>query len=187
MPQLVNIKNEKDLEFLFTTYYAALTAFANKYTGDLDVSRELVQEFFIYLFEKREQLQIEQSVKSYLYQAVRNRCLNYLKKQKTEMQQKEDYRNEAYEDRVDFHDEIECVEFEQQIHSLIESLPDACKNIFKMSRFEGIKNDEIAQQLNISKRTVETQISKALKILRTEVKQLNTSQSNRFYLGCLLF
>lgn len=186
MSENLNISTERELEQLFNLYYAPLVAFANKYTKDMDGSREIVQELFIHLFEKKETLKIEQSVKSYLYQSTRNRCLNYLKKQKVEFRQREFYRNEVFDDRVEFQDQVEQVEFESQIYQLIESLPSGCQKVFTMSRFEGMKNDEIAQQLNISKRTVETHISKALRILRDKIAEANNREDNRFFLGCLL-
>ena len=72
-------------------------------------------------------------------------------------------------DEENLENEINSVELQYKIHEVIEELPSKCRRIFKMNRLEGLKNDEIARQLNLSKRTVETQISKALKILRTKL------------------
>lgn len=158
----------KAYEFLFKKYYAPLVVFAGKYVNDLDVAREIVQDLFVRLYEKRQTLSIDISVKSYLYRSVYNSSINHIhqrnireKHNRTIAQEKEvlDYPD----------DDMNTVDLQKRIYDIIESLPTKCRKIFKMNRFEGMKNEEIAQVLNLSKRTVETQISKALKILRNQL------------------
>lgn len=163
--------NEKAFEELFIDYYPKLTVFAKKYVNDMDTSREIVQNYFVKLFEKHANIHIQTSLNSYLYSSVRNSCLNYLKQQKLHASHKDNIRVENKEAIIDFTDTMEQTELEYKIWQEVSTLPDQCKHIFNLSRKEGIKNMEIANQLGISIRTVETQISKALKILRTNLNQ----------------
>ncbi|MFT3738184.1 MAG: RNA polymerase sigma-70 factor [Breznakibacter sp.] len=153
-------------EELFSNYYTRLVVFAVKYVNDEDTAREMVQDVFVALYEKRDSLQIHTSVKSHLYQSVRNRCLNHIKREKLVKGHHDQIQISQKNDEAFFDQNVETTEFENSVFGLIRSLPEKCRQIFEMSRFEGIKNDDIANQLNISKRTVETQISKALRFLR---------------------
>jgi RNA polymerase sigma-70 factor (ECF subfamily) len=159
---------ERFYRSLFDTYYHPLVVFANRMLLDMDLSRSTVQDVFVMLFDKREELAIHTSLNAHLYQTVRNRCLNHLKRDKM--------KNEHHQIIMDKSDtfeqpstSLELNELEALIHSTIEVLPEQCRRIFKMSRKEGLSNQEIAESLSISKRTVETQISKALKRLREEL------------------
>lgn len=153
---------------VFFEYFEALTHFAHKYLKDWDSSRDVVQEVFSLLFEKRDQLDITTSLKSYLYRAVSNRSINSIKSQKIHAEHHEVIKSRGNEFAEDH--SIELNELELQIHKVINTLPEQCRHIFKLSRFEHKTNDEIANELGISKRTVETQISKALKTLRNSLK-----------------
>jgi len=160
---------ESAYEQLFKDYYKPLTVFANGYVEDLESGKEIVQDLFVHLYEKRKTLVITSSIKSYLYQSVRNRCLNHIKHR--QMQR-------AHHDRMkpakDFSDDLEERirenELEHLVFKVVDQLAPQCKRIFTMSRVSGLSNGEIAEQLNISKRTVETQISNALKVLRVKLK-----------------
>jgi len=157
-------------EKLFMTYYVRLVVFAKKIIGDEDMSRDLVQDTFVMFYEKRVVLNIHTSLKSHLYQTVRNRCLNHIKKNKIQSEHHSGIFLDKKNEEAYFNDIMLETELEARIHSIVDSLPKQCKRIFEMSRYEGITNQEIAEKLNLSKRTVETQISKALKILRNHLK-----------------
>ncbi|WP_439182541.1 RNA polymerase sigma-70 factor [Carboxylicivirga taeanensis] len=154
---------------LFLAYYTQLVVFARKVVVDDDLARELVQDVIVNFYEKRGEIKIHSSLKAHLYQSVRNRCLNQIKHSQIRRDhhahifqlQKND---EAYIDSM-----LEETELEQRINSIIQTLPSQCKRIFEMSRFDGHSNQDIADQLELSKRTVETQISKALKVLRKQL------------------
>ncbi len=156
-------------EMLFRGYFKALTVFANKVVQDLDLSQDLVQEVFIKLYEKKDELHLRGSLKSFLFQSVRNRCIDHVRSQKAKQSHHEHLINVS--DSSYTNDLVEQTEFEMHVYDSIKSLPEQCQLIFKMNRFDGKKNQEIADELNISKRTVETQISKALKKLRVDVYQ----------------
>ncbi len=154
---------------LFLRYYAQLVVFARKVVNDDDLARELVQDVIVTFYEKRKEIKIHSSLKAHLYQSVRNRCLNQIKYS----QIRRDHHANIYltkkDDEAYIEDKLQETELEQKIMSVIQTLPPQCKRIFEMSRFDGITNQEIADKLDLSKRTVETQISKALKELRTQL------------------
>jgi len=160
--------NEDSYNQLFSKYYLVLTVFAKKYVDDLDVAREIVQDFFVHLFEIRKTIVIKTSLKSYLFQSVRNRCLNFNKQVQIRNKHLEEFKIKEV-DEENPEDKISESELEIKISELVNNLPPRCKKIFRLSRMDGKKNKEIAHSLNISIRTVETQISKALKFLRTEL------------------
>jgi RNA polymerase sigma-70 factor (ECF subfamily) len=161
--------DEKFYKSVFYEYYPLLTFFANKYVNDLEIAKEIVQDFFVKLYEKRFSLNIDSSFKSYLYKSVYNSCLNYLNQITLREQHHRQIKNQSYEQTVFPEDAINMTELENKIFSEIEKLPAQCRRIFKMNRFDGLNNSEIAARLKLSKRTVETQISKALRILRKNI------------------
>jgi RNA polymerase sigma-70 factor, ECF subfamily len=163
--------DEKSFEYVFKTYYPSLAVFAKKYVYDLDLGKELVQDLFVKLYENHENLQINSSLKSYLFKSVQNKCLTHISQTQLRSKHLENVAVIERERELDGSDHMEQVQLEENIYNSISTLPDQCRRIFKMSRMEGLKNKEIAEELNISIRTVETQISKALKILRESLSK----------------
>ena len=161
--------DEKFYKSVFYEYYPLLTYFANKYVNDLDIAREIVQDFFVKLYEKRYSINIDSSFKSYLYKSVYNSCINYLNQIALREQHHRQIKSQDHEQTEFTEDEINMTELENKIYCEIEKLPAQCRRIFKMNRFDGLTNSEIAAKLKLSKRTIETQISKALRILRKNV------------------
>jgi len=156
-------------DFVFHYYYSGLCAYAEKILNDPNASEDIVQDLFFTLWIKHNQIQISSSLKNYLFSAVRNRSLDYLKKEKRKI-----HNGDA---TVDLHNHSENLstfwfaesEMEKLVEKSLNKLPPRCREIFTLSRFEGHNNQEIAEQLNISKRTVELQISNALKVLRKDL------------------
>jgi len=155
--------DEKAFSELFDQYYSALCLFANKYLQDMDLSRSLAQQLFIDLWMKREKITISTSVKSYLYAAVKNRCIDVLRKEKATTTISESVENL---NQIPFRDLVEETELNDRINSSINQLPKKCREIFLLCRFEGLKYTEIAEKLGISVKTVEMQMGIALKKLR---------------------
>lgn len=163
--------NERIFEETFRKYYQSLCNYANSILKEMDEAEEVVQNLFLSIWEKRSDLEISISLKSYLYRAVHNHCLNRIKHLKV----REEYQQYA----VNFYDaSYESVsqtvmknELETKIEEAIKKLPEQCRLIFQMSRFEELKYHEIAEQLELSPKTVENQIGKALKILRVELAE----------------
>lgn len=168
--QKIKAGDQHAFESLFFDYYPRLTVFAKKYVMDSDTAREITQDVFVKLFESSERLNIQRSIKSYLYTSVKNACINYLNQKKLHAGHKEAIKVSANQSVSDFTDTMEQTELEHLIWKEVSTLPDQCRRIFNLSRKEGIQNKQIAEQLDISVRTVETQISKALRILRERLK-----------------
>ncbi|SDL01186.1 RNA polymerase sigma-70 factor, ECF subfamily [Catalinimonas alkaloidigena] len=163
-----DLRDEKTFEALFREHYGPLVQFATKYVGKDETAEELVQELFSTLWIKAEALEIRTSLKSYLFGAVRNACLNHLKHEKV----KQAYtlhvqHGPTHAPELDF---LELEELKEKIEQAMDQLPEKCRAIFEMSRYEGKKYQEIADALQLSVKTVENQMGKALRILREALK-----------------
>jgi RNA polymerase sigma-70 factor (ECF subfamily) len=154
-------------EKLYDEYYSPLCLFANKYLHDLDLARSLVQELFVDLWLKREKLTVNGgSVKFYLFKAVRNRSVDYLRTLKKSVRL-----SDISESSLDspFIDKLEEAELNDRVNQSINELPEKCREIFLLCRFEGLKYSQIAEKLNISVKTVEMQMGIALKKLKDKL------------------
>lgn len=157
-------------ELLFHFYYPGLIMYAVQFTADEADAEEIVQDFFVRVWERHQQLIPCDSLKSYFFSSVKNGSLDFLKHRKVEKQYISEMielsgRHLAYDPDLYVESDLQ-----EKLKKGIGLLPEKCREIFVMSRIRGLKNEEIAAELNISKRTVETQISKALKVLRVELK-----------------
>lgn len=160
---------EKAYHALFMQYSTALTLFAVKILKDEALAMDVVQNVFLKLFEERESLQIHTSLRSFLFQSVRNRCLNELKSGQIKARHHQQMSFSTADFTPEIQLQMEAAELESSMAKVVSELPVQCKRIFEMSRLEGKSNAEIAEELHLSKRTVETQISKALKQLRQKL------------------
>ncbi|WP_276361624.1 RNA polymerase sigma-70 factor [Daejeonella sp. H1SJ63] len=158
----------KEFELLFKSHYVKLTFYANKFLNDIDISKEIASEALTFLWEKRGSLSFTTSVTAYLYKMVQNKCLNYLKHQRIENEYVSYMIRNKLLDEVPEHETNPYHEKElaEQIRKAIDTLPEKCKLVFEMSRFEYLKNREIAEKLNISQNTVERHITIAIEKLR---------------------
>ncbi|NJO68259.1 MAG: RNA polymerase sigma-70 factor [Bacteroidetes bacterium] len=157
-------------EQVFRGYYERLCNYANTILNDMDEAEEIVQGTFLGLWEKRGQIRIHTALKSYLYQAVHNSCLNHLDHLKVRKAHRE-YFIRSTEEASETGAQTTLVrELEVQIEEAISALPPQCQHVFRLSRFEGLTYAEIAQQLNISVKTIENHMGKALRILREQLK-----------------
>lgn len=154
------------LELLFHFYYLGLVMYSAQFTADRMEAEEIVQDFFVRLWQRHRQIIPTDSLKGHFFSSVKNRCLNILKHKKVEekfvrkMLELSDW-NLAYDPDLHLDSELQ-----EKVKNSIDLLPEKCREIFIMSRINGQKNDEIASVFEISKRTVETQIGKALKVFR---------------------
>ncbi|MEM6699494.1 MAG: RNA polymerase sigma-70 factor [Bacteroidota bacterium] len=156
---------------MFKSNFAYLCNFAQQYVEDWDAAQDLCQKVFIQLWEKRTTLDSNQNLKSYLFTAVRNRCLNYIRDHKK-------YRSKILDldcGNIEFAeqaiDRLAANDLQTIIEEALNQLPEKCRKVFEMSRFQEMKYKEIAEELEISQKTVEAHMSKALKLLRAHLKE----------------
>lgn len=167
--------DEKMFEFLFKAYYPRLTAFAKKFIVDKVEVDDIIQDVFLKVWEKRKEVD-EDTFQSYLFTLVRNACINHVKHKKIAHNYRIDieintkaeglYYADFFSDPL--HQTI-FNEVQNEIEKVIQNLPKQTQNVFRLSRFEGLKNAEIADKLKISIRTVEKHNTKALQKLKTHL------------------
>lgn len=168
--------DEAAYEVLFKLYFEKLFHFAHSYIEDADEAREITQNVFFKIWKRRGKLSAEMNLNSYLFSMVKNGCLDYFKHEKVKI----NYKTELKRERASLNHSslsenpglllIEN-ELQERINLLIKQLPPRRKEIFIKSRFEGQKHREIAQELDISVKTVEHQIAKALRFFRQELQE----------------
>ncbi|MEI6681360.1 MAG: RNA polymerase sigma-70 factor [Bacteroidota bacterium] len=161
--------DEQTLAFLFRSHYQGLCRFASGYVKQDEVAREIVQDAFVSLWEKRETIDLTKPVKSYLSATVRNKCLNHLRDHKKFSSDLLAMENLAEEAGYDQPDHLVEQEIRDKIASSIAALPEKCREIFILNRHENLKYQQIAEKLGISVKTVETQMSKALQHMRVHL------------------
>jgi RNA polymerase sigma-70 factor (ECF subfamily) len=162
--------SETAFEMLFKRYYQPLCNYAYSFLNDRDESEEVVQAAFIGFWDKREAIEIQTSMKAYLYRMVRNSCLNVLKHEKVKQAHAKLQLAEGEPAYEAVSQSMLSTELEGRIHEAMKALPEQCRIVFQLSRFEELKYAEIAEQLGISVKTVENQMGKALKIMRGQLK-----------------
>ena len=159
--------NKVEFEQLFKSHYAHLCNFARQYVHDEDSAQDICQKVFVKLWEKRGHMDPRQSLKSYLFTAVKNRCLNHIRDHKKYRSRFLDVDCGDIEVAVVDVDRFAETALQEKIDAVLASLPPKCRLVFEMSRFEEKKYREIAEELNVSQKTVEAHMTKAMKIFRT--------------------
>jgi RNA polymerase sigma-70 factor, ECF subfamily len=178
--ELLTRLNNEDLsafQELYLQYYVPLCVYAKQYTKIKEIAEEIVQDLFLNIWEQKGQLKKIISLKAYLFTAIRNQCLNHLKHLQI-VQGYNEYYTQLLKDAQDYYilsqetgDSIMIAnELEKSLMEAIDSLPESCRKIFLMSRFEGLKHQDIADNLGVTLHTVHKQISIALDKLRLALK-----------------
>ena len=165
-------------KYIYERYYSPLCSFANKYVGDDDASKLLVDELISHLWEKRETLEINTSLQNYLIRAVQNRCADYLKSERKRRESSFSSFNIADEEGVEYLsvssseiadsplDTLLENELKEEVRQAIDNLPAACCEIFKMHQDEGKSYEQIAKEKHLSVNTVKYHIKNAFSFLR---------------------
>lgn len=164
-------------EELYFNMQPRLFAFSKKFIENNEIARDIVQEIFFEFWENRHTTTIKSSVNAYLFRTLHNKCLNYIR----DLKVREKYSSyvdiklkEAelffFDQEQDSYKSIFFKEVQEIFNESMKNLPDSCREIFLLSRMKGLSNKEIADQLNISVRTVENQIYRALKVLKVNLK-----------------
>ncbi|WP_316814926.1 RNA polymerase sigma-70 factor [Pedobacter nyackensis] len=161
--------DDQAFEQLFKSHFKALHAYANVILKDEDDAEEIVQNMFLKFWEKRELLHVQTSLKAYLYKCVYHDSLNFLKHQKIKTKYQDFAAYTMNEGHLPASSKVEMTELEYNLGLALNELPEQCRTIFQMSRFEELKYREIAERLGLSIKTIENQMGKALRILRMEL------------------
>jgi RNA polymerase sigma-70 factor, ECF subfamily len=148
-----------------------LCYFAQKYVKNFEAAKEIVQDAFLGLWEKRETIDLNRPVKSYLTTSIFNRCQNYLRDNQKFSSDLLGIENLLEQPDMLTPDFLVEAELETAIKAAIDQLPEKCREIFLLNRFENLKYQEIADKLGISQKTVEAQMSKALQHMRVKLSE----------------
>jgi len=154
--------DESIFKYIFETYFTPLCRFIFLYIKDKDIVEDIVLDMYAHLWEKREQLDIRISIKAYLFQSVKNRAFNYIRDNERMFTTPDMLLFDQSEENYT----VELNELEVLIQEAIQALPEKCREVFRRSRVDYQSNKEIAEAMNISTKTVESQITKALKHIR---------------------
>lgn len=170
--------NSRAFDDLFRAFYSRLLSFAQSYLRDKAIAENMVQDAFLSLWECRETLREDSNIRAWLLTVVKNNILNYIERQKRQTKIESAYtEHTAYELEFRISSLKECdpeyiysMEVTEIIEKALASLPQQCRKVITMSRFDGMSNKEIADELNISVKGVEYHITNALKKLRLALK-----------------
>ncbi len=182
--ELIN-GNERAFDKIFSDHYLNLCRFANSIVHDSDSAQNLVQQVFISLWENRKSTDHIERLTPYLTTTVRNACINFLKKEKRNVDLSAIPSNSHTENTTER--QINLAEFEEQLIIALSGLPERCKMAFEYSRFWNLTNKQIAEKMNISVKGVEALISRALKMLRVSLAEYLPSSGNTRLQDSILF
>ncbi len=158
------------LRVLFDRYFRYLCSTAFHFLRDTDKAKDMAQDVFYELWKRRADLEITSSLKSYLRRAAVNRSLNYLKSQRLDFSEPESGQSTIASPEPSAQHLLEAETLEQAFDRALEKLPPACRAIFVLSRIDQLSHREISERLDISPKTIENQMTKALKSLREALK-----------------
>lgn len=158
--------DKQEFEKLFRSSYVSLVRYAKTLLKDYDTAEEIVQELFFRLWQDRQNLRIESSLNGYLYRSVHNRSLHYIEHQKVVSRHAGEIIAGAELTSEPVTEAIYYSELQARVARVLERLPVRCRVVFRMSRFEGLKYNEIADKLAVSLKTVEADMGKALREFR---------------------
>ena len=177
---IVNLHNDKKSDFsrVYSIYFPKLVRIAREFVLSTEDAENIIQDIFIYLWEHQEILGSLSNLNAFLFVLVKNRCIDFIRQKKLVERKREEfemvmdkelqlkmYALQQFDENALSADDIEVI-----LNNAINSLPEKCREVFILSRMEGLKYREIAERLNISTKTVENQIITALKKLRVELK-----------------
>jgi RNA polymerase sigma-70 factor (ECF subfamily) len=176
--------DKKSLEILFRKLYPRLRRYANTIINSLDDAEDIVQDIFCKIWVNRNELDENKAIQTYLFVSTRNSCFNWLKHKKTENAYARIMSMVYLETSTDItpHETLIANDIETDFYSVLNELPAQCRTVFELNRFEGLKYHEIATRLNISIKTVETQMSRALAKIRFHLKRHVTATHFVFFL-----
>lgn len=161
----------KQFESLFRSSYVSLVRYAKSFVRDHDSAEEIVQDLFFKLWNERKKITIETSLNGYLFRSVHNRCLHLLEHRKVIEKHEHETIIGQKGSTENVMEHVQYNELQSAVAKILERLPERCGKIFCMNRFEGLKYYEIAEKLNVSVKTVEADMGKALKEFRKALRE----------------
>jgi RNA polymerase sigma-70 factor, ECF subfamily len=169
---LIQSDSEQTVRQLFDEHFHHLVLSAFRYLNDYDQAKDIVQDVFVKVWQNFEQVRHMTDLKGYLYKAVRNSSMNFLKHVKVREKFVVDFEKSGFSVEQSHEDVLTEEETKTRIHQAVNKLPDTWREAFILSKYDNLKYHEIAEEMNISQKTVEKYISKALHFLRKELKDL---------------
>ncbi len=166
--KVFNMGEQETFDFFFRQYYTSLCFFANSILHDEEAAKDVVQDCYVKLWNRRIIKERDSSVKSFLYMIVRNKCLDLLRKKKVMIKAESQLKNNSNSDS-EYFDEVAFAEMIREIFEHIEQLPSTMQKVFKLYYIEGKKYKQIANELNSSTEAVRKQKTRALKIIRQKL------------------
>lgn len=163
------VNDDKDMfRKLFFDFYPALCVFAGRYITSIETCEDIVQDTFLYIWKNRKQIEVISSFRNLLITSVKNNCIDHLRKQAV----RKNYSGEEIIPEIaNSPEEIYTIrELEEKLHTALAQLPENVRKAFQLSRFENMTYKQIAEEMSVSQKTVEAYISKALSVLRAELK-----------------
>jgi RNA polymerase sigma-70 factor (ECF subfamily) len=164
-------KNKVAFKNIFDMYYKSLCLFAQNYSMDMEQAEDIVQDIFVSVFEKKTNFSNQQSLKVYLYQAVKNNAINIIRKAKVDKKYKDWSKNKPTDESSFYHSMIEEESY-RILFKAIDKLPPRSKEVLLLN-LEGLKNQDIADHLDLSINTIRTHKANALKLLKEDLKHLS--------------
>ncbi|MGQ7868740.1 RNA polymerase sigma-70 factor [Sunxiuqinia sp. sy24] len=170
--------DEQVFKLVYDNNYERIVGFCMQFIPDREEAKNIAQQAFVKLWTNREEVNSINGIRAFLYTAAKTDCLNYLRHEKYKL----NYQKSTLENREKLLDQeilesfkfdrLEYMELEEMIQNALDKLPEKCRQVFVKSRFEYKKNREIADELGIALKSVESNITRALKILRKELKDI---------------
>ncbi len=174
--RLLQTDTSRAIDLLFRLHYAYLCQSVYRILPNATIAEDLVQDVFYELWKKKDNIHINTSIRAYLRRAARNKTLNHIRDQKMQFEDEENS-PELESNTISSYEKLETQELQRYITKAIDELPERCRLVFSLSRYEDMTYNQIATSLDISVKTVENQISKALKLLRIAVGRYQNDTS----------
>lgn len=180
-------KSYSSLEHLFRVYYKRLCYYASEFVGNIHEAEDIVQDSFIKFWNRKTEFSDERSVKNFLYVTVKNACLNTIRHNQVVQKHENEETKHNHTNANEVLNLLIKAEVLNELYHAIDSLPEGCQKIFKLSYFEELRNGEIADLLNVSINTVKTQKYRALHLLRQKLKKIYDSGTIDYLTFLILF
>jgi len=162
--------NKAAFTLLFRKYYKDLVLFGGNFLHDKGICEDIVQDLFVKLWTHPEKMEIDTSFKSFMLKSVQNSCIDHLRHKKVVLEHESYSALFDYDDNMDTENYVLYSDLKDSLDEALTRLPGECRQAFQMNRFDGLKYKEIAEQLNVSERTIEVRIGKAIGLLRQYLK-----------------